>query len=138
MDGVGGLGGWQWIFILEGLVTVVGGIVAIFCIYNGPDSVSWLTDEEKRYLKVKLAYDGNRAGMANVEDGPKKKYIKDAFKDWQVSIYAPSLAVRCTPLTAGTDLPQRCRLFRNSNGDLWACVWPTDHHFNTCELSWDY
>lgn len=85
MDGVGGLGGWQWIFILEGLVTIVGGVVAIFTIYNGPDSVSWLTDEEKRYLKVKLAYDGNRSGMGAVEEGPKRRYIRDAFFDWQVS-----------------------------------------------------
>ncbi|KXX76424.1 High-affinity nicotinic acid transporter [Madurella mycetomatis] len=84
MDGIGGLGGWQWIFILEGLVTVVGGVVAIFTIYNGPDSVSWLTDEEKRYLKAKLAYDGNRSGMGAVEGGSKRKYIKDAFLDWQV------------------------------------------------------
>lgn len=89
MDGVGGLGGWQWIFILEGIVTVLGGVLAVFTIYNGPDSVSWLTDEEKRYLKVKLAYDGNRSGMGAVEDGPKRKYIKAAFLDWQVSIYIP-------------------------------------------------
>jgi len=87
MDGIGGLSGWQWIFILEGLLTVLGGVAAIFTIYNGPDSVSWLTEEEKRYIKVKLAYDGNRAGMGTLEDGPKRKYTKDAFRDWQVSIY---------------------------------------------------
>ena len=92
MEGVGGLGGWQWIFILEGLVSVVGGVVAIFTIYNGPDSVSWLTDEEKRYLKVKLAYDGNRSGKGMAEDGPKKKYIKDAFSDWQVSFLNNALS----------------------------------------------
>ena len=84
MDGVAGLAGWQWIFILEGLVTVLGGFAAIFTIYNGPDSVSWLNDEEKRYIKLKLAYDGNRAGMGTLEDGPKRKYTKDAFLDWQV------------------------------------------------------
>ncbi|KEZ46290.1 hypothetical protein SAPIO_CDS1211 [Scedosporium apiospermum] len=84
MDGIGGLSGWQWIFILEGLLTVLGGVAAIFTIYNGPDSVSWLTEEEKQYLKVKLAYDGNRAGMGTLEDGPKRKYTKDAFRDWQV------------------------------------------------------
>lgn len=87
MDGIGGLAGWQWIFILEGIITVVGGVAAVFTIYNGPDSVSWLTEEEKRYIKVKLAYDGNRAGMGTTEDGPKRKYTKDAFCDWQVSIH---------------------------------------------------
>jgi MFS family permease len=85
MDGVGGLAGWQWIFILEGILTVLGGVLSIFCIYNGPDSAPWLTEEEKRYLKVKLAYDGNRLGDTG-EDGPKKKYIKDAFSDLQVYI----------------------------------------------------
>ncbi|PKS06119.1 hypothetical protein jhhlp_007435 [Lomentospora prolificans] len=84
MDGIGGVAGWQWIFILEGILTVLGGVAAIFTIYNGPDSVSWLTEEEKRYIKVKLAYDGNRAGMGMSEDGPKRKYIKDAFCDWQI------------------------------------------------------
>ncbi|KAL2214295.1 MFS general substrate transporter [Sarocladium strictum] len=84
MDGIGGLAGWQWIFILEGMLTVVCGCMAYFMIYNGPDSVSWLTDEEKAYIKVKLAYDGNRSGMGSSEEGSKKKYIKDAFCDWQV------------------------------------------------------
>ncbi|KAG9256004.1 major facilitator superfamily domain-containing protein [Emericellopsis atlantica] len=84
MDGIGGLAGWQWIFILEGILTALCGSMAYFTIYNGPDSVSWLTDEEKAYIKVKLAYDGNRSGMGASEEGSKKKYIKDAFCDWQV------------------------------------------------------
>ncbi|TVY65202.1 putative transporter [Fusarium oxysporum f. sp. cubense] len=84
MDGIGGLAGWQWIFILEGILTVICGVMAYFTIYNGPDSVSWLTDEEKAYIKMKLAYDGNRSGMGASEEGSKKKYIKDAFCDWQV------------------------------------------------------
>lgn len=86
MEGVGGLAGWQWIFIIEGLLTVLGGVTSIFFIYNGPDSVSWLTEEEKQYLKYKLAYDGNRAGRGLQEDGSKRKYIKDAFSDWQVYV----------------------------------------------------
>ncbi|KAH8892345.1 high-affinity nicotinic acid transporter [Thozetella sp. PMI_491] len=84
MDGLAGLAGWQWIFLLEGLVTVVGGVVAIFTIYNGPDAVSWLTEEEKRYIKLKLAYDGNRAGMGTLEEGSKRKHTKAAFSDWQI------------------------------------------------------
>lgn len=134
MDGVGGLGGWQWIFILEGLVTVVGGVVAIFTIYNGPDSVSWLTDEEKRYLKVKLAYDGNRSGMGAVDGGSKWKYIKDAFFDWQVSIYAsPVLSFKVPTTDAGVS--QRRYLLGNFRVHLRACLWPTDHHLNTCEFT---
>ena len=71
--------------ILEGLLTVVCGFLAYFTIYNGPDSVSWLTEEEKAYIRVKLAYDGNRAGMGASEEGSKRKSIIKAFSDWQVS-----------------------------------------------------
>ncbi|OAQ89908.1 major facilitator superfamily transporter [Purpureocillium lilacinum] len=84
MDGIGGLAGWQWIFILEGLLTVLAGVLAYFAIFNGPDSVAWLTEEEKQYLKVKLAYDGNRWGKGTQEEGSKRKYIKEAFLDWQI------------------------------------------------------
>ena len=89
MDGIAGLAGWQWIFVLEGILTVLGGVASIFTIYNGPDSVSWLTDEEKLYIKYKLAYDGNRTGRGTQEDGPKRKYIKEAFCDWQVRFSPP-------------------------------------------------
>ncbi|KAI5456051.1 major facilitator superfamily domain-containing protein [Mariannaea sp. PMI_226] len=84
MDGVAGLAGWQWIFILEGIITVLGGVAAIFTIYNGPDSAAWLTEEERRYIKLKLAYDGNRTGMGTSEDGSKRKFALAAFRDWQV------------------------------------------------------
>jgi MFS family permease len=85
MDGVGGLAGWQWIFILEGILAVIGGVLAMFFVYNGPESVTWLTDEEKRYLHVKLAYDGNTTGTGLQEGASKRKHIKSAFCDWQVS-----------------------------------------------------
>jgi hypothetical protein len=88
MEGIGNLGGWQWIFILEGLVTTVAGVVAYFFIHNGPDSVAWLTDEEKTYIRLILAYDGNRSGQGMAEDGSKLRYIKEAFKCWQVSEYS--------------------------------------------------
>jgi hypothetical protein len=107
MDGIGGLAGWQWIFILEGMLTVVCGAMAYFMIYNGPEHVSWLTEEEKAYLKVKLAYDGNRSGMGASEEGSKKKYIKDAFCDWQVGpkLRHTSILSKMNRLTVRIGLP---------------------------------
>ncbi|KAH7131754.1 major facilitator superfamily domain-containing protein [Dactylonectria estremocensis] len=81
MDGIGGLAGWQWIFVLEGILTVFSGGAAFFFIYDSPDAVSWLTKEEKKYVKLKLAYDGSVGGNATEEEGSKKKYAKDAFSD---------------------------------------------------------
>lgn len=127
MDGMGGLSGWQWIFILEGIVTVVAGVVSIFTIFNGPESVSWLTDEEKRYMKVKLAYDGNRSGMGNLEGGPKSKFIKDAFRDWQVSV-VPRTCIMHIPIVQE---PRANGPIHHRYTSAWSCSWaspcpPTD------------
>lgn len=84
MNGVGGLAGWNWIFIIEGLMTVVGGAAGYFFIWNTPDDAPWLTAEERQYINARLAYDGNKGGRALQEEGSKKAYAKAAFTDWQV------------------------------------------------------
>jgi MFS family permease len=52
MHGIGGYEGWRWIFILEGLATVVLGMATWFWLADSPALSKWLTDEEKRYLEV--------------------------------------------------------------------------------------
>lgn len=84
MDGVGGYGGWQWIFILEGAVTVIGGLVAWFFIHDSPNGAKWLDQDEIDFINAQLAYDGNSAGNALQEGRKKTAYIKEAFCDWQV------------------------------------------------------
>ncbi|KFZ12754.1 hypothetical protein V501_04069 [Pseudogymnoascus sp. VKM F-4519 (FW-2642)] len=89
MDGVGGYGGWQWIFILEGAATIVGGLVAWFFIHDSPNGVKWLDQDEAAFVTAQLAYDGNSTGNAMQEGQKKSVYIKEAFCDWQ--IYLSSL-----------------------------------------------
>lgn len=50
-----GLAGWQWLFIVEGLPSVILGIAAFFYLPNGPDDARWLGEEEKRRLAESLA-----------------------------------------------------------------------------------
>ncbi|KAL2870226.1 putative MFS transporter [Aspergillus lucknowensis] len=53
MDGVGGQEGWRWIFLLEGIVTVVLGVMCFFCLIDSPKrSGKWLSAEEIRYLEL--------------------------------------------------------------------------------------
>lgn len=51
MDGVGGLAGWRWIFILEGIVTVFLSGVAAFLLPADISSAAFLTDEEKAFAR---------------------------------------------------------------------------------------
>jgi ACS family tartrate transporter-like MFS transporter len=55
LDGVYGLKGWQWLFLLEGLPAMVLGISVIFCLNDRPETTHWLTPEERHWLVDKLA-----------------------------------------------------------------------------------
>ncbi|MEB6377816.1 MFS transporter [Leclercia adecarboxylata] len=55
MNGVLGLKGWQWLFLLEGLPSVVLGIAVLFYLDDNPMKANWLTREEKARLTAMLA-----------------------------------------------------------------------------------
>jgi MFS family permease len=50
MQGVGGLKGWHWLFILEGTPAIILGFVIIALLRNEPADVKWLTEREKRII----------------------------------------------------------------------------------------
>ncbi|RPB07985.1 MFS general substrate transporter [Morchella conica CCBAS932] len=99
MDGVGGLEGWRWIFILEGLLTVVVAFAAFYFLYDFPETASFLTEEERKFVVWRLRYQGSKVETAMVEDIRSNtknapavaeveefewKYVLDAFSDWQI------------------------------------------------------
>jgi MFS family permease len=54
MDGIWGLRGWQWLFICEGLTTVLLGLVVMFYLTDGPDKAIWLKADERGWLIDRL------------------------------------------------------------------------------------
>ena len=54
MNGVGGYHGWRWIFILEGLLTVVVSLIAYHFIANYPSTAKFLTEGERAYVLARL------------------------------------------------------------------------------------
>ena len=57
MQGVHGLHGWQWLFLLEGVPAVLLGIVAYLYLADGPEVASWLSTDEQRQVASELARD---------------------------------------------------------------------------------
>src|SRR6185369_6438275 len=55
MDGIGGLGGWQWIFLLEAAPAVLLGIAAFVWLTDRPEHAAWLLPEQRQWLTAKLA-----------------------------------------------------------------------------------
>ncbi|CAB5163926.1 putative MFS transporter [Rhizophagus irregularis] len=80
LDGKLGLKGWQWIFIIEGLMTVIVSIISYFLLSNYPEKTKWLRDEERKYVVERLKYDAGKAHVAHFN----KKQIYAALTDWKV------------------------------------------------------
>ena len=57
MDGLHNLAGWQWLFLLEGVPTILLGISVLFVLKDSPAKVAWLAPEEKLWLQSELDRD---------------------------------------------------------------------------------
>ncbi len=55
MDGIYGLKGWQWLFLLEGFPAVILGVAVYFYLNDTPMQARWLTGKEKQTLANMLA-----------------------------------------------------------------------------------
>ncbi|HSC09129.1 MAG TPA: MFS transporter [Steroidobacteraceae bacterium] len=61
MNGIGGLRGWQWLFLIEGLPAVVLGVVVFFYLTDRPEEAHWLRPEERTWLSGAIASEQARA-----------------------------------------------------------------------------
>jgi ACS family tartrate transporter-like MFS transporter len=55
LHGLGGLKGWHWLFIVEGLPAVLLGVVALKFLDDRPEDASWLSKKERQALAATLA-----------------------------------------------------------------------------------
>jgi ACS family tartrate transporter-like MFS transporter len=60
LDRVGGLAGWQWLFLLEGLPTVVLGFAVIFWLTDRPEVAQWLSTDERAWLGDRMSREVKR------------------------------------------------------------------------------
>ncbi|OGM50859.1 putative MFS nicotinic acid transporter Tna1 [Aspergillus bombycis] len=84
MDGVGGYAGWRWIFILEGLLTVIVAFIAPFAIHDFPETAKFLTEEERNFV-IHMLRTQNTGGTAEATEF-RMKYVVDALLDWQIYV----------------------------------------------------
>lgn len=78
MDGIGGKPGWAWIFILEGLATVVAGFLSFWIIQDFPDNAKFLSEAERTAVVRRLQSDNQHSAAG---EKLKMKYIRQSLFD---------------------------------------------------------
>ncbi|KAM0547553.1 hypothetical protein ACHAPJ_010297 [Fusarium lateritium] len=88
MNGRHGLSGWQWFFLVEGVITIAFGILLIFIFPDFPAQAKWLTDKEKRFLEARLPPNAPRSSESNFEWSEIWDTMKDQRLWWFAFIWA--------------------------------------------------
>jgi ACS family tartrate transporter-like MFS transporter len=90
LDGVAGLAGWQWIFIAEGIPSIVLGITTLFFLTDHPAAAKWLSTEERSYLDATIRAEANdvvRRGHVSLRHALLHRRV------WQLSLLSFTLLV---------------------------------------------
>jgi MFS family permease len=89
MDGYHGWSAWRWVFVLEGIPTIVLGIVAYFALANDPLSASFVTEEEKILVHQRRKLDRAELSLAD-DTGIQWDQVIAALKDWKILVMCVS------------------------------------------------
>ncbi|KAF8424834.1 MFS general substrate transporter [Tirmania nivea] len=78
-DGAGGLSGWRWIFVIEGLITIAVALVGYFLIQDSPATSRFLSTKDSTALQALLKHDSlNESKEFDWAE------VRAAFCDWKV------------------------------------------------------
>ncbi|EON69581.1 hypothetical protein W97_08841 [Coniosporium apollinis CBS 100218] len=84
LDGAHGIRGWRWLFIVEGVATIVWAVIAHFILLDFPATTKRLSDRERHVALARLAADNV---TARVEGAPKLtslQALKQCVTNWRV------------------------------------------------------
>jgi ACS family tartrate transporter-like MFS transporter len=78
MNGLLGLRGWQWLFLVEGVPALVLGFITFYFLTDRPADAAWLTEEERDWLTQAILQE-----QTEIKD-PRSHSAWRALLDWKV------------------------------------------------------
>jgi MFS transporter, ACS family, tartrate transporter len=81
MDGIAGLKGWQWLFIIEGIPVVLLGVAALWLLPDRPEDAPFLNAEERQLVRARIDSESREH---------EKRQLMPALKDPRVLLLAAS------------------------------------------------
>lgn len=85
LDGRSGLAGWQWIFLIEGLIPVGLSLIIWKVLPDSPETAKFLTQPERDLLVRRLQNDSHAGqGKTTNNDKINKQHILAGLSDWKI------------------------------------------------------
>ena len=84
MSGVGDLHAWQWLFLVEGIPSLLAGLLTLVYLTDNPAKAAWLNDREKRLVLDNL----HAEEETKKRTSPGNHKLSDAFRSVDVWILA--------------------------------------------------
>jgi hypothetical protein len=88
-NGAGGLEGFRWLFIIEGIITVLSCIPLWLCLPDYPARAKWLSESDKRFAEDRLKA---RGGGYNRDHASKPEWMATAFSPRMLVHYCAYIA----------------------------------------------
>jgi hypothetical protein len=78
MNGVSGYSSWRWIFILEGIVTVIVAFISKWFIVDWPETAKFISEPERRILLARLKEDQGTYRMDHLDKNALRHILTDS------------------------------------------------------------
>jgi ACS family tartrate transporter-like MFS transporter len=121
LDGIAGLRGWQWLFLIEGLPAVVLGLIVLGVLTDRPEDARWLAPAERDWLARRMAGDRtarDTAGHDTLDDSLRSRtlwllcavFFLNSIVNYGIFLWLPKLLADVTKLkrfalSAATAIP---------------------------------
>ncbi len=84
LSGASGLAGWQWLYLLEGLPSIVVGLLVLSLLDDGPSKAKWLSEEERQFLIRRVEEEEE----LKTAEGVRPHRLVDAFRSGKLWLFA--------------------------------------------------
>jgi DNA-directed RNA polymerase subunit E'/Rpb7 len=82
----------SWIFILEGLLTVILAIASFFILSDYPETANFLSDAEREFVIGRLQ---DEARTLNIDESLRWRIVGKGFKEWKTWMNCITLMGQC-------------------------------------------
>ncbi|KAH8884662.1 major facilitator superfamily transporter [Thozetella sp. PMI_491] len=112
LNNVRGLHSWQWLFVIEGTVTVFLSILSIWVLPDFPADTRWLSDQERAIAIDRLR---KASGTLDEERGPIAQGVKMSVVDYKVWLLAAVVITKTSAAAVTSFIPTLVATFNFSN-----------------------